>query len=165
MIRKAVLEDLTEITHLIEKVKKMMEEEGNPQWNSDYPGEKEYRQDILDGGLYLEELDEKVAGFMAVNNLLSKEYEGVKWTTELPASGIHRLAVNPCYRKQGIAGKLIAYAEELSYVQGMKSIRIDTFSLNYSAQRLFKSNGYHFVGEIFMKGRNIPYLCFEKALL
>lgn len=165
MIRKAAMEDLTEILYLIEKVKKLMSEGGNPQWNSAYPGEREYKEDILEGELYLEELDGAISGFMAVNNLFPKEYEDVEWTTVLPANGIHRLAVNPSCHGRGVASRLFTYAEELSSAQGMKSMRLDTFSLNYAAQKLFKNNGYHFVEEIFMKGRNIPYFCFEKSLV
>lgn len=164
MIRKATPEDLPLILNIILDVKRLMMEGGNTQWDSDYPGEKEYSKDIELGELWLEELDGFISGFMAINSSLSKEYNDVEWMTELPANGIHRLAVNPAFRGKGVAKRLFAFAEELSRLQGMKSIRLDTFSLNKAAQRLFVNNGYTFVGNIFMKGRTIPYLCFEKSL-
>lgn len=164
MIRKATPEDLPLILNIILDVKRLMVEGGNTQWDSDYPGEREYSKDIELGELWLEELDGFISGFMAINSSLSKEYNDVEWMTELPANGIHRLAVNPASRGKGVAKRLFAFAEELSRLQGMKSIRLDTFSLNKAAQRLFVNNGYTFVGNIFMKGRTIPYLCFEKSL-
>ncbi len=164
MIRQAKREDLPEILGIIGKVKKMMLESGNPQWDSDYPGEKEYSKDIEAGELWLEELNGIIAGFMTVNAELSKKYNNVCWQTELPANSIHRLAVNPLCRGRGIARRLFAFAETLSRQQGMKSIRLDTFSPNKAAQRLFMNNGYTYVGEIFMKGRTIPYFCYEKTV-
>lgn len=165
MIRKATPEDLPVILEIIKEVKRLMLEGGNPQWNSDYPGEREYSRDIELGELWLEEAEGVITGFMTVNDNLSKEYDDVIWTTELPANSIHRLAVNPLCRGKGVARRLFAFAEDLSKRQGMKSIRLDTFSPNKTAQRLFANNGYTYVGEIFMKGRKVPYLCFEKALM
>lgn len=62
-----------------------MTEGGNTQWDSDYPGEREYSKDIELGELWLEELDGFISGFMAINSSLSKEYNDVEWMTELPA--------------------------------------------------------------------------------
>lgn len=164
MIRKALRNDLPEISSIITRVKELMKEGGNPQWDSDYPSEKEYSKDIECGELWLEDLDGTISGFMTVNNQLSKEYDTITWNTKLPANSIHRLAVNPECRNRGVAHRLFDFAEELSRKQEMKSIRIDTFTPNLAAQQLFKNNGYQYVGEILMKGRSIPYLCFEKNL-
>lgn len=164
MIRKAVSTDLEEIVCIIHEVKKLMIECGNPQWDSDYPGEKEYRRDILRGELYVEEQEGAIAGFVTVNAVFPKEYEDLVWTTELPANTLHRLAVNPLFRNKGVARLLFDYGEFVSRSQGMRSIRLDTFSLNHAAQRMFINNGYHFAGQIQMKGRSVPYVCFEKTL-
>ncbi len=164
MIRKAKLDDLKKVVTIIRQVKKGMAEGGNPQWNSEYPGEKEYREDIRNGELYVEDSNETIAGFMVVNAVFPKEYETVRWNTCLPACTIHRLAVNPDCRGSGTARRLFEYAENISRQKKVYSIRLDTFSLNTAAQKLFERNGYKFVGEIFMKGRMIPYRCYEKSL-
>ena len=74
MIRKAIPEDLPLILNIILDVKRLMTEGGNTQWDSDYPGEREYSKDIELGELWLEELDGFISGFMAINSSLSKEY-------------------------------------------------------------------------------------------
>lgn len=164
MIRKATLEDLEKIIVIIRRVKQLMAEGGNPQWDSEYPGEKEYREDIKNGELYVEERDGTITGFMTVNAVFPKEYEDVRWSTSLPACTIHRLAVNPECRGSGTARRLFEYAENISRQQGVYSIRLDTFSLNTAAQKLFERNGYKYAGYIYMKGRTIPYRCYEKSL-
>lgn len=165
MIRKATLDDLNAVLKIIAEVKILMNAGGNPQWNSDYPGEHEYRADIAREELWLEELEEgMISGFMVVNDQLSKEYRDADWSTPGPSNSIHRLAVNPLCRGRGVAKRLFTFAEQLSRDKGMKSIHLDTFAMNRAAQSLFKSNGYSFAGEIHMKGRSTPYLCYEKSL-
>lgn len=138
---------------------------GNPQWDSDYPGEKEYAGDIEKGELFVEVNDEnRIGGFMCVNGNLSKEYADVTWTTPPPAFCVHRLAVNIECRKQGVAGLLFDFAEAYGRELGYRSMHIDTFTPNRAAQRLFQQLGYRFVGEIYMKGRSVPYRCYEKEL-
>lgn len=164
MIRKATADDLPEIVSIIGVVREGMSKGGNPQWNSGYPGEKEYREDIFRGDLYLDVREEGLAGFVTLNRMFPDEYAGVQWTTGIPAGTMHRLAVNPAFRKRGIARDLFDFAERYFIFRCMKSIRIDTFSLNRAAQELFKSSGYRFAGEIFMKGKSLPYFCYEKPL-
>lgn len=165
MIRCAKYEDLTCIIHIITRVKKRMLERGNPQWDSDYPGMKEYLKDIESRELYVEVDDEdRIRGFMCLNQDFPIEYRTVAWTTSLPCICIHRLAVDTTYNNQGIADTLFRFAEEYAREMGFKSIRLDTFGLNRAAQSLFIRTGYCFVGDIFMKGREMPYRCYEKEL-
>lgn len=164
MIRKAEIKDLPVIVSLITQVKSIMLERGNPQWNSDYPGEKEYKADLQLGELYVKEDEGNIIGWMTLNNCFPEEYEGMDWNTLSPANTIHRLAVHPDYKDKGVACRLMSFAEWLSRKQGKRSIRLDTFSLNQAAQKLFLKNGYRYVGQIYMKGRSVPYVCFEKNL-
>lgn len=170
MIRPALPADLPFIVQCIEKVKQAMLAGGNPQWDSDYPGEKEYAADIQKGELFVEveegeDLEKpRIRGFMCLNGNLSKEYAGVTWQTPLPAFCIHRLAVDTDCRGSGVASLLFDFAESYGRRLGFRSMHIDTFTPNKAAQRLFLRRGYRFVGEIYMKGRSIPYRCYEKEL-
>lgn len=165
MIRRAIPADLPVILQIIEKVKQAMLAGGNPQWDSDYPGEKEYAGDIQKGELFAD-IDEegRIRGFMCVNATLSKEYADVVWETPAPSLCVHRLAVATDCRGRGIANLLFDFAETYGRELGYKSMHIDTFTPNRAAQRLFVGRGYRFVGEIYMKGRSIPYRCYEKEL-
>lgn len=165
MIRKATREDLENIRQIIKVVKEEMTKAGNPQWDSDYPGELEYAGDIERQELFVDTGDDSsIRGFMCLNQSFSKEYADAPWQTPLPAFCIHRLAVNAQTRGQGTANRLFAFAEQYAVTQGVFSMHIDTFSMNKAAQALFIRNGYRFVGEIYMKGRTIPYRCYEKDL-
>lgn len=181
MIRRALPADLPLIVQIIEKVKQAMLAGGNPQWDSDYPGENEYAADIQKGELFVEvergiernatqgkkesgEKEGRIRGFMCLNGNLSKEYADVTWQTPSPAFCIHRLAVDTGCRGSGVASLLFDFAESYGRRQGFRSMHIDTFTPNQTAQRLFLRLGYRFVGEIYMKGRCIPYRCYEKEL-
>ena len=165
MIRRAQRSDLPEILRIIGKVKQAMLAGGNPQWDSDYPGEKEYAGDIEKGELFVDVSEEgRIRGFMCVNGNLSKEYDDVVWKTPPPGFCVHRLAVNTDCRGEGVAGSLFDFAEAYGRELGYRSMHIDTFTPNRAAQRLFLGRGYRFVGEIHMKGRSIPYRCYEKEL-
>lgn len=165
MIRRAIPADLPVIMQIIKKVKQAMLEGGNPQWDSDYPGEKEYAGDIQKGELFVDvDAEGRIRGFMCVNDNLSKEYADVVWKTPPPSLCIHRLAVDTACRGQGIASLLFDFAEAYGRELGYRSMHIDTFTPNKAAQRLFGGRGYRFVGEISMKGRSIPYRCYEKEL-
>ena len=66
---------------------------------------------------------------------------------------IHRLCVHPEVQGEGNGKRMMQYAEELIHKQGYASIRLDTFTDNYIARKLYEQLGYSYVGEVtFRKG-------------
>ena len=75
---------------------------------------------------------------------------------------IHRLCVNPKFQKQGIAKKTLIYIEEKLQKECVKSIRLDVFTENPYALRLYEKAGYHKTGTAdWRKGK---FLLMEKLL-
>ncbi|MBJ6361235.1 GNAT family N-acetyltransferase [Paenibacillus sp. GCM10012307] len=165
MIREAYTEDLASIQEFIHKTVDVMHEEGSDQWDSSYPQIRHFKEDIEHHSLYVKETDEGVQACITVDQKMASLYKDIAWThPEDPAMTFHRLAVNPHARKGGLAKELIQFAENLAAAQGIRWIRIDTYSLNYKAQTLFTRLGYTKKGEIVYPGKSHPFYCYEKDL-
>lgn len=59
---------------------------------------------------------------------------------------IHRLCVNPKFQKRGIGTRTLQYIENQVKDQGIETIRLDVFTLNPYALRLYEKLGYNKVG-------------------
>lgn len=165
MIRKAVPEDLDAIGGILAETKRAMVEQGNPQWDGDYPNESTYAEDIRDGSLFVAECAGQVVGMAAFAEEGSEEYRTAAWTTPAPALTVHRLAVLPAFRNRGIAAMLMSEAESYARGHGYRSIRLDTFEKNKTAQAFFTRLGYARCGEMYRERFAEPYPCFEKAIV
>lgn len=162
-IRKGTKEDLKKIMDIVQQTVNIMESEGNDQWNRTYPQDQDFLADIEAGNLYTAIFDGKVAGSITVDQTQAEEYKNASWRKDEPCFVFHRLAVDPEIRGEGIASKLILFAEEHAVNKGIPYMRTDTYSLNTKAQRLFEKNGYVIAGTIFMDRVN-PFYCYDKLL-
>ena len=106
-----------------------MREEGSDQWDHTYPLRKDFEQDFQNGSLFVFEHNQEIVGSITVDQTQPKEYEAVTWTQNEQAYVFHRLVVKPGARKLGIASQLIDFAEEYALLNGVKYMRIDTYSL------------------------------------
>jgi ribosomal protein S18 acetylase RimI-like enzyme len=62
----------------------------------------------------------------------------------------------------GIARKLLKYADDFAVKNGYGTIRLDAFTQNERALRLYEKNGYEKVGSVlFRKGE---FYCYEKKM-
>jgi GNAT superfamily N-acetyltransferase len=167
MIRKATEVDLERIMELIIRVVRDMREEGIDQWNDDYPARSDFLADILAGELYLDESDEEprgIRGVVCINQVEPEEYRTASWSKPGPAVVIHRLAVNPDYRRRGVAAGLFSLAEDQARRNGSLYIRSDTYSRNAKMNALFVRQGYVRAGDIHFRGRVEVFHCYDKVL-
>jgi len=142
-----------------------MREQGNLQWDSDYPNEQVFREDIAAGQLWVLEIEGAVAGVAALTSDQSPEYADVGWDLNEPAVVVHRLAVDPAFRGRGVAETLIRHAEVVARERGVAVLRIDTNTQNPAMQRLMPKLGYTFAGEIGLAFRpGLRFFCYEKRL-
>ncbi|MDM5229579.1 GNAT family N-acetyltransferase [Cytobacillus sp. NJ13] len=162
-IRKGTRDDLKKIMDIVQQTVNIMESEGNDQWNRTYPQDQDFLADVEAGNLYTAIYDGKVAGSITVDQTQAKEYINASWRKDEPCFVFHRLAVDPEIRGEGIASKLIIFAEEHAVSKGILYMRTDTYSLNKKAQRLFEKNGYVNTGTIYMD-RDNPFYCYDKLL-
>ncbi|KON87565.1 GNAT family acetyltransferase [Sporosarcina globispora] len=162
-IRKGTKDDLKKIMEIVNQTVTIMESEENDQWNRAYPQDQDFLADIEAGNLYAAIFNGEVAGSITVDQIQAVEYKNASWRKDEPCFVFHRLAVDPEIRGEGIASKLITFAEEHAVSHGIPYMRTDTYSLNKKAQSLFEKNGYVNTGTIYMD-RDNPFYCYDKLL-
>lgn len=162
-IRKSRTDEIKEIMRIINNAIKDMESEAIYQWDNIYPTEGVIYKDIAEGNLYVYMSENAICGFAVFNDFQDSEYETVPWIYTIGKSLIiHRLCVDPKYKGKGIATKLINYAEKLGRDNKYESIRLDSFTENNRACKLYEKNGYEKRGIVtFRKGE---FFCFEKRI-
>jgi ribosomal protein S18 acetylase RimI-like enzyme len=164
-IRLASLTDIDNVMELIKNCIIDMESQGIYQWNEYYPTYEIFKEDIKSRSLYISEDKNICLGIISINNVQSSEYKELVWTDE---DGkilvIHRLAVNPEYQKQGIGRQLMDFAENYAFEKGYTSIRLDAYSGNPRALKLYDYRGYKKVGQLFFPRRELPFYCYEKMI-
>lgn len=164
MMRKAFIEDIKNVMEIIKETIVEMHSYGNYQWDENYPQEKDFLNDIQKGDLFVTEREGKLVGFVCINKVEPVEYNGLNWSLNDEAMVVHRMAVNPAYRKNGIGTELMKFADELALKNNTRYLKTDTYSLNSKMNRLFEKCGYKLVGEMSFLGKEKPFYCYEKVL-
>lgn len=165
MIRKASLNDINNIMDIIKSTVEEMKIYNNTQWDENYPQPIDFTEDVESGDLYVQDEDGKIKGFICVNYIEPTEYENLSWESKDKAMVIHRMAVNANYRQQGVATKLMNFAEELALENNVVYLKTDTYSINTKMNSLFKKCGFNLVGEMSFLGKEKPFYCYDKLLI
>ena len=165
MIRNAKFEDIEAILEIVRKAVAFMRDDGNDQWNSSYPVQNDFYNDIKSNHLFVDAENEgRIKSFVCLNQQEPDEYAGVKWSVNIPALVIHRMAVAPLYHGRGLAKELFNFAERKAVELNLHYIRSDTCSRNISMNTLFRKFGYKKAGKIRLPGYDYDYNCYEKIL-
>ena len=167
MIRQANETDLLGIMSIIGLVVPQMLNEGNDQWNEQYPTQADFLADIEHGELFVDVAEQEPLTVRAVacfNQEEPAEYKQVQWSRPGTATVIHRLAVHPDFRNQGIARSLFVLAEDIARKTGTAYIRSDTYSRNPRMNSLFMRMEYRQTGVIRFLGRRDEFNCYDKVL-
>ena len=167
MIQKAKPAQIDEILELTRACALAMIKAGIYQWNEHYPSRAAFEEDVKRDELFVFTQSGKITGTIVISNLKDELYNPVKWLTPPDAKSvyIHRLAVHPDSQGQGIAQKLMDFAEDFGRENGFVSIRLDTFSQNPRNNRFYQKRGYHKLEEIFFpKQSKYPFYCYELVL-
>ncbi len=162
MIKKAVHENLGEIVQVLEEVKVHMLNKGIDQWDEEYPNRLILAQDIDNCEAFIYEDKGELLAYMTLNEKYDDEYNDLDWKTSSPFIVVHRLFVKPAAQGRGISSKMIEYVEQYASICSYRSIRLDAYSLNNTANVVYLKKGYAQVGEVyFRKGK---FYCYEKAI-
>jgi len=163
MIRKGKIEDTQSIMNIIKTATLDMESKNIHQWDEIYPDEAVINEDIVNGNLYVNEEDGIISALIVLNEDQAEEYGDLNWKyISEKQLVIHRLCVDAKAQGGGIARKLLEYAENFAVKNGYGAIRLDAFTQNERALRLYEKNGYEKVGSVeFRKGE---FYCYEKDL-
>ena len=150
---------------LIARCIKVMRDSGSDQWDESYPNREVIAQDLERGTLYVCEEDGAVAGIIVLDENQAEEYGTIHWKqNQGPNLIMHRLAVHPEVQGKGLARRLIAFAEDYAAHSGYASIRLDSYTKNASALKLYNRLGYDRRGEVNFPGKMASFPVFEKVL-
>ena len=115
------------------------------QWQKgDYPGEREFFQDLESGEGIAVVLDSMVVGVFALTEGEEADYSnpGLSWERGGGYLTIHRSAVKKEYRGKGIMGEIISFSEKTAALKGLNSLRTDTHPANRAMRRALEKNGF-----------------------
>ena len=161
--RQASARDLDEIVLLVRRAINTMEINGIRQWDEFYPTREDFSEDINCGHLYVGDSGGKIAVIFTVNSSYDEEYSNGKWLRpNVDFRVIHRLCVDPAFQHMGIAKAALEYVEHSLKDMGVGAVRLDVFSENPYALKLYETMGYSTVGcARWRKGR---FLLMEKYI-
>ena len=146
--RIASQKDIKEIDSLIQSAIVSMNEQNIKQWDEEYPSEEILSDDISKAQLYVGCVEDRIAVLYVLNEEYDEDYNTAHWRYEdKPYIILHRLCVHPDFQNQRIARKTMLQIENQVRSMGKEAIRLDAFSENSYALRLYDSLGYTRVGQ------------------
>lgn len=162
-------DQLDEIFHIYTKAIKEMDTNQIYQWDEVYPDKSVLAEDIKKQEMTVVLLDNKetgkkeIAAMFVLNQECDAEYKNGNWNyPDASYFIIHRLCVDPEFQNQGIAKRVMLHIEEELKEQGIESIRLDAFTENPYALRLYQSLGYKITGHA--EWRKGSFYLMEKLL-
>ena len=161
--RIAKIQDLEEICAIVKTAVKTMEQNGIYQWDELYPIERDFADDIEKKQLFVGIKNEMIAVVYVINEECDEDYKSGAW--EYPDDKycvIHRLCVNPKFQHRGIGKITLEYAEKQIIDRGYQSVRLDVFSNNPFALKLYLTAGYKNAG--YAEWRKGRFYLMEKRL-
>lgn len=167
MIRKGQVEDITSIITLTKSCGRFLREAGIDQWDENYPTIEIIAADIEKDELFCLEEEGQLKAIIVLNEIQDPEYAEMNWLTDAESKNlvVHRLAVDPKFQGQGLARRMMDFAENFAKEHAYDSIRLDTFSQNLRNQRFYTNRNYTKVGEVYLSYRDdFPYYCYELML-
>lgn len=142
-------EDLDEIFAMFRAAINEMERQGIPQWDEVYPDRDILRRDIIVSQLFVGRIQNEIVCAYVLNTECDGEYQLGDWKYPREyARIVHRLCVHPNYHRRGIARNTMLYIEQQAKALGARSIRLDAFTLNPHALRLYENLGYNLTGKV-----------------
>ncbi len=166
MIRLAKVKEIEQIMTITRLCANKMTSEGILQWNEHYPSKDAFLNDVDRKELYVLLKEGRVIGSITISTYKDEEYEPVEWLTEDGLNiYIHRLAIHPEFQHQGLARRLMDFAEAFAIKIKAISVRLDTFSKNERNQRFYESRGYTRLTNIYFPMQSEhPFFCYELPL-
>lgn len=145
--RVAVIKDIDIVFQLIQNAITEMERHGIFQWDDVYPSREDILKDIEQETLYLAYEEADLVAIYVISDFADSAYKDASWMyEENKAYILHRFCVDPAYQNQGIGTKVLKHIENQVAQMGYESIRLDVFTMNPYAQKLYRKNGYEVRG-------------------
>jgi ribosomal protein S18 acetylase RimI-like enzyme len=166
LVERALGRDVAGVMEIVTHCIRGMRSKGIYQWDDVYPNSTVFESDARAGSLYVIRQTGACVAAVCLNEEQPEEYGRLPWRYRFGrALVIHRLCVHPQWQKQGLAARLLAFAEEHAAGHGYAAIRFDAYSGNPHALALYERHGYERVsGTIHFPRRELPFYCYEKVV-
>ncbi|WP_281165495.1 GNAT family N-acetyltransferase [Liquorilactobacillus sicerae] len=153
-IRQAKKEDLNTIYSLIQSGKKVLAQEGIPQWQGNYPQKEDILQDINQEYGYLLIKNGQIVGTATLFQRSDPNYQQIyagNWQGNLGQyATIHRITINPTVSGQHLGDYFFSNLISEAYRLGFREVRIDTHEKNQRMQHLVLKAGFEYAGIVYM---------------
>lgn len=163
IFRLAKEDDFPAIAEIYRQAADDMCARGIMQWDEIYPSEELLKADMEGRHMYVLVCGGKTVAAVVINEEQDEEYGSGRW--KYSGGGIavlHRLCVHPAHQHKGYGRETVLRAEQKMQDSGYTAVRLDAFSQNPSALRLYETLGYTRAGEVrFRKG---AFFLYEKPL-
>lgn len=145
--RLAQKSDIDDVFTLIKAAIVQMEADGIYQWDDIYPTKEDFINDIEKESLYLAIDSKKLAAVYVISKEVDAAYKNGTWdNNDEYAYILHRFCVSPDYQNKGIGKEVLAHIEAQIHEIGYESVRLDVFTENPYAQKLYRKSGYQVRG-------------------
>ncbi|MCM1257621.1 MAG: GNAT family N-acetyltransferase [Roseburia sp.] len=161
--RMAEINDMENICTLVCEAIKQMENQGIYQWDALYPTREDFTEDICKNSLYVVEDRDRLAAIYAISQECEDEYHTCAWKNpDDTACVIHRFCVSPDFQHRGVGTEVLHHIETQLREFLYTSVRLDVYTQNPYAVKLYKNSGYEERGYAdWRKGR---FILMEKSL-
>lgn len=160
--RLGTMQDVDDICQLVSDAIAEMERHEIYQWDEIYPARIDFEEDIKSGNLYVVHEGDDLAAFYVISDESDEQYGNANWQFGDSYYVLHRFCVSPNMQNKGVGKKVLLHIEDQIKDMGYNAVRLDTFTENPFAQRLYRHNGYESRGYAdWRKGR---FDLMEKAL-
>ncbi len=140
-------EDLGIVMSIFTDAINEMNSKGIYQWDSIYPTRNTLEEDIKKKQLYIGIYEGTVVSAYVLNQEYDEQYANGE--CKYPNSTyyvVHRLCVNPRFQNKGIGTLTMLHIENEVKKMGVDTIRLDAFTLNPYAVKMYEKLGYSKVG-------------------
>ena len=168
--RRAEQSDMDDILLIVRQARNYLRRHRVDQWQGDYPDAAAFTESIDAGECYAVMYGERLAGVFCVSDKPESDYDSLtdgKWHGEGRYMTLHRAAVAAQFRGTGLSAHLMGFVQELAQAAGIKSIRSDTHRKNKAMQKLLRSSGFTYRGNVSVSsepGHDPARQAFEKIL-
>ncbi|QBP18947.1 GNAT family N-acetyltransferase [Acetilactobacillus jinshanensis] len=146
-VRPAQVKDAPAILNIVNFAKQYLKSQHINQWQNNYPNPQSIKHDINGKACYVLTVNHRVAGIASLIPGPDKSYLKIQngsWIngTRAPYMTIHRVAISPNFRGQGLSQMLMSNLITLAIDKGYHDIRIDTHPDNKGMQHIITKNGF-----------------------
>lgn len=152
--RHATHTDIERIMEIVRDAQRWFATQGIDQWQDGYPTPEIFFRDIERRECYTICEKEQIIAVCVISfagePTYDKIYDG-EWIDDEAYVVVHRIAVASSHKGRGVAGRILAHAEQLASERHIRSFRIDTHRDNLPMQRAITKQGFLHCGRILLE--------------